>query len=53
MLKTKVVGGKVVGNGAEITVQSVSGGDPQILKGDIVLVSTGRKPFTQGLGASE
>jgi len=53
LLKTKVTAGKVVGNGAEITVQPVAGGDTQTLKGDIVLVSTGRRPFTDGLGAKE
>ena len=47
---TKVVSGKNLGTHAEVTIQPVKGGDSQVLKADHVLVATGRKPFTEGLG---
>lgn len=35
---------------AKVTYQLKNGGDPELLDADVVLVSTGRKPFTDGLG---
>lgn len=46
----KVVAGKVVGQGAEVTIEPVKGGEKQILKADHVLISTGRRPYTENLG---
>jgi dihydrolipoamide dehydrogenase len=46
----KVTGGKNHGTYAEINIQPVKGGDSQVLKADHVLVATGRRPFTEGLG---
>lgn len=50
MTGTKVVSGKNLGTHAEVTIQPVKGGDAQVLKADHVLVATGRKAYTQGLG---
>jgi dihydrolipoamide dehydrogenase len=49
----KVLSGKVSGNGVEVTIEPVKGGDKQVLKADHVLVSTGRRPYTEGLGLKE
>lgn len=46
MMKTKVVGGKGGANGCKVEVESADGGNKQTLDCDIVLVSTGRRPFT-------
>lgn len=46
----KVISGKNLGNSAEVTIEPVKGGEKQVLKCDHVLVSTGRKPHTDGLG---
>ena len=47
---TKIVSGKVVGNGAEIVVQPAAGGASETIQCDALLVSVGRRPFTAGLG---
>ncbi|MBA90848.1 MAG: dihydrolipoyl dehydrogenase [Phyllobacteriaceae bacterium] len=39
--------------GADIPFEPVKGGDAETIASDIVLVSTGRKPFTEGLGLEE
>jgi len=52
-LGTKVTGGQRSGNGAEITMESVQGGNKESLKADVVLISTGRRPNTDKLGAQE
>jgi len=50
-MKTKVMGAVVKpGGGATLTVEPVKGGDAVGMDADIVLVSTGRVPFTDGLG---
>ncbi len=46
----KVVSGKNLGKGAEVVIEPVKGGAAQTLKADHVLISTGRRPFTEGLG---
>jgi len=33
-----------------LTIEPVKGGDPEILEAETVLVSVGRRPFTEGLG---
>ena len=38
------------GNGGKITFEPVAGGDAVSLEGDVVLVATGRRPYTDGLG---
>ncbi|MEL6921326.1 MAG: FAD-dependent oxidoreductase, partial [Pseudomonadota bacterium] len=52
-LGAKVTDVKKAGRGAEVTFEPVKGGDPQTLKADVVLISTGRKPYTDGLGLTE
>ena len=39
--------------GAEVTFEPVKGGDAETIASDVVLISTGRKPFTEGLGLEE
>lgn len=45
----KVLNGKNLGNSAEIQIQPVKGGDVQSISADVVLVSIGRRPYTEGL----
>jgi dihydrolipoamide dehydrogenase len=52
------MGAKVTGiakskSGAEVTFEPAKGGDGETLKADIVLVATGRKPYTENLGLEE
>jgi dihydrolipoamide dehydrogenase len=49
-LKTKVMGAAVKGDKAVLTTEPVKGGDQTEMEADVVLVSTGRIPFTDGLG---
>jgi len=50
-LGTKVNSAEVLpGGGARLQVDSVKGGKAETIDTDIVLVSTGRAPFTEGLG---
>ncbi|UXM95050.1 dihydrolipoyl dehydrogenase [Bartonella sp. HY329] len=55
---TYKLGAKVTGvengfMGATVRYEPVSGGETQSLHGDVVLVATGRKPYTAGLGLEE
>ncbi|MBV2141968.1 dihydrolipoyl dehydrogenase [Falsochrobactrum sp. TDYN1] len=53
-LGAKVTGVEKAGkNGAKVTFEPVKGGDVQTLDADVVLVSTGRRPYTDGLGLQE
>ena len=49
-LSAKVTGVEKTATGAKVTFEPVAGGEAQVLEADIVLVSTGRKPYTEGLG---
>jgi len=49
-LSTKVTGAKVKGKKVELTVEPAKGGDAETLTADVVLVSIGRRPNTDGLG---
>ena len=49
-LSSKVTEVKRSGKGAEVTFEPVKGGAPQTVSADVVLVATGRKPYTEGLG---
>jgi dihydrolipoamide dehydrogenase len=51
-LETKVTGVKSGGHGVAVTCQDAAGKKLE-LSGDAVLVSIGRRPFTEGLGAKE
>jgi dihydrolipoamide dehydrogenase len=47
---TKVTGATSVRDGVELTLEPSAGGAAETLKGDVVLVAIGRRPFTAGLG---
>jgi len=49
-LGAKVTGVKKNSKGAEVTFEPVKGGDAETVSADVVLVATGRKPYTDGLG---
>ncbi|WP_017670553.1 dihydrolipoyl dehydrogenase [Blastomonas sp. AAP53] len=48
-LSTKVIGATVNGSKAELTVEPSAGGDAETIEADVVLVSIGRRPNTDGL----
>ncbi|MBB4065215.1 dihydrolipoyl dehydrogenase [Gellertiella hungarica] len=52
-LGAKVTAVEKGASGAKVTFEPVKGGDAQTLDADVVLVATGRKPFTAGLGLEE
>jgi dihydrolipoamide dehydrogenase len=52
------MGSKVTGvvkskPGATVTFEPVKGGEAQTIEADVVLVATGRRPYTDGLGLAE
>jgi len=49
-LKTKVTKSEVTADGVAITTEPSKGGDQTTEKYDVVLVATGRRPYTDGLG---
>ncbi|MFC3723927.1 dihydrolipoyl dehydrogenase [Neoaquamicrobium sediminum] len=49
-LGAKVTGVAKSKKGASVTFEPVKGGDAETIEADAVLVATGRKPFTDGLG---
>lgn len=49
-LSSKVTGVKTAKKGAKVTYEPVKGGDATTIDADIVLMSVGRKPFTDNLG---
>jgi dihydrolipoamide dehydrogenase len=53
LLSTKVTGSNVVADGVEVTYESLTDGKSTTTKAEVVLVATGRKPFTNGLGCEE
>jgi dihydrolipoamide dehydrogenase len=52
-LGAKVTGVEKSGAGAKVTFEPVKGGEAQTLDAEVVLIATGRKPFTAGLGLEE
>lgn len=48
-LKAKVTGGSASKSGCKVDLESVDGGNKETLDCDVVLISTGRKPYTEGL----
>lgn len=52
-LGTKVTAVKKARGGVELTLEPAKSGDTETLKANVVLVSIGRKPFTDGLGLAE
>ena len=49
LMKTKVVGGKGGPNGCKVDIEPAEGGARTSLDCDVILVSTGRRPYTDGL----
>ena len=49
-LGAKVTGARTSKSGVELTVEPAKGGEAETLKGDVVLVAIGRRPYTEGLG---
>ena len=49
-LGSKVTAAKTSKDGVELTVEPAAGGAAETLKGDVVLVAIGRRPYTEGLG---
>ena len=52
-LSTKVTGATPGPDGIALTTEPAKGGAPETLTADVVLVSIGRRAFTQGLGLAE
>ncbi|RCW84341.1 dihydrolipoamide dehydrogenase [Phyllobacterium bourgognense] len=52
-MSAKVTGVEKSGKGAKITFEPVKGGEAQTIEADVVLISTGRKPYTDGVGLKE
>ena len=49
-LSTKVTSAKANRTGVDLKLEPAAGGKTQTMKADVVLVSVGRRPFTDGLG---
>ena len=52
-LSTKVTAAKPGKSGVALTLEPAKGGNDQALDCDVVLVSIGRRPYTEGLGLAE
>ncbi len=52
-LGTKVTAVEKTADGAKVTFEPVKGGDKVELNADVVLIATGRKPYTAGLGLED
>lgn len=52
-LGAKVTAVEKGADGAKVTFEPVKGGDAQTIEANVVLVATGRKPYTAGLGLEE
>jgi dihydrolipoamide dehydrogenase len=52
-LGTKVTGARKGNDGVSLTVEPAKGGNSEEIKADIVLLSIGRRPYTDGVGLAE
>jgi dihydrolipoamide dehydrogenase len=50
-LGTKVTGARKGNDGVTLTIEPAAGGTAEELKADVVLLSIGRRPYTNGIGA--
>lgn len=53
MMQAKVTGARITDSGVSVSVESTAGEKMPNVDGDVVLVSTGRRAFTDGLGVKE
>ena len=52
-LSTKVTGAKASAKGVRLTLEPAAGGESETLDADVVLLSIGRRPLTEGLGLED
>ncbi|MBR0647663.1 dihydrolipoyl dehydrogenase [Plastoroseomonas hellenica] len=52
-LKTKVTGSKLDAKGVTLTMEPAAGGASEELRADVVLLSIGRRAYSEGLGAQD
>jgi dihydrolipoamide dehydrogenase len=52
-LSSKVTAVAKTKKGASVTFEPVKGGDAETIEADVVLIATGRRPYTDGLGLAE
>ncbi|NGO49872.1 dihydrolipoyl dehydrogenase [Allomesorhizobium camelthorni] len=52
-LSSKVTAVAKTKKGASVTFEPVKGGDAETIEADVVLISTGRRPYTDGLGLAD
>ncbi|TVR79860.1 MAG: dihydrolipoyl dehydrogenase [Rhodospirillales bacterium] len=52
-LGTKVTGAERTDDGVRLSLEPAKGGDAETLEADVVLVSVGRRPYTDGLGLDD
>ncbi len=52
-LSSKVTAVEKTKKGAKVTFEPVAGGATEMIEADVVLVATGRRPYTDGLGLAE
>jgi dihydrolipoamide dehydrogenase len=52
-LSSKVTAVAKTKKGASVTFEPVRGGDAETIEADVVLISTGRRPYTDGLGLAD
>ncbi len=52
-LSTKVISAKAGKSNVTLTLEPAKGGDSETMKADVVLLSVGRRPYTDGLGLDE
>lgn len=50
MLNTKVTGTELTTDSVKLTIEPSKGGQSSTIEADVVLVSTGRRPFTKNIG---
>jgi dihydrolipoamide dehydrogenase len=52
-MSSKVLSGSNNGNSGSITYEPVKGGEKQTIESDVILIATGRRPFTDKLGCEK
>ncbi len=52
-LGMKLTGARTDGDGVTLTIEPAKGGAAEVLQADVVLVSIGRRPYTDGIGLAE